>query len=138
MLEGLKSVDWERLTHAYGEAADIPGLIRALSSDDEEERREGLEGLFGTIWHQGTVYEATAPAVPFLIELLANPGVKGKDGILQLLACIAEGSSYVDVHGAAFDRMGMGPASEQERADHEARLARELDSGRLHHKLLRM
>ena len=53
MLEGLNSVDWGRLTHAYGEAANVPSLIRGLSSDDEEERREGLGELFGTIWHRG-------------------------------------------------------------------------------------
>jgi hypothetical protein len=126
MLEGLNSVDWGRQTHAYGEAADVPSLICALSSNDEEERREALGALFGNIWHQGTVYEATASAVPFLIELLANPSVGEKDGILHLLACIAEGSSYLDVLAGPFDRMGMGPGSVQERADHEERLAREL------------
>jgi hypothetical protein len=42
MLEGLNSVDWGRLTDAYGEAADVPSLIGALSSNDQEERREAL------------------------------------------------------------------------------------------------
>lgn len=126
MLEGLDSVDWGRLTHAYGDAADVPDLIRALASDDEGERGEALDELFGNIWHQGTVYEATAFAVPFLIELLADASVEGKGEILPLLACIAEGHSYIDVHAGLLDRMGTGPRSSQEEADREAELAREL------------
>jgi hypothetical protein len=55
--------------------------------------------LCGNIWHQGTVYEATAYAVPFLIELAAHPLVPDRLGILQLLAVIATGRSYGDVHG---------------------------------------
>ncbi len=126
MLERLNEVDWTRLTHAFGEASDVPGYIRALSSNDREERDEAIGSLFGTIWHQGTVYGATAVAVPFLVELLEVRHVAGKDEILHLLAGIAEGHSYIDVHGAAFQRMGMEPGSEQERADFEARLQREL------------
>jgi hypothetical protein len=55
--------------------------------------------LFGNIWHHGTVYEATAYAVPFLIELATHPLVPNRLGILQLLAAIAAGRSYQDVHG---------------------------------------
>jgi hypothetical protein len=55
--------------------------------------------LCGNIWHQGSVYEATAYAVPFLIELAAHPLVPDRLGILQLLAAIAAGRSYRDVHG---------------------------------------
>jgi hypothetical protein len=55
--------------------------------------------LFGTIWHQGTVYEATAYAVPFLIELAACTLVPDRLGILGLLAAIATGRSFRDVHG---------------------------------------
>ena len=91
MLEDLDLVDWAHLTHAHGEASDVPDLIRALASSDAEERRNAMHALYGNIWHQWTVYEATAFAVPYLIELLDAPGVEGKDGILHLLATIAKG-----------------------------------------------
>jgi hypothetical protein len=55
--------------------------------------------LCGNIWHQGSVYEATAYAVPFLIELAAHPLVPERLRILQLLALIATGRSYRDRHG---------------------------------------
>jgi hypothetical protein len=54
--------------------------------------------LFGNIWHQGTVYPATAAAIPFLFELLTTPEVLDKSNIAHLLACIADGVGYLEVH----------------------------------------
>jgi HEAT repeat protein len=82
--------------------------------------------LFDTICNQGSVSEATAFAVPYVIEVLAAPGVQGKDGILRLLACMAEARSVLDVHARTPDLLRRGPASLQKRADHVAKLAPEL------------
>lgn len=98
MLENLNRVDWSKLTHAYGPATDVPKLLRALASSDEDKRESAIYDLYGNIWHQGTVYQATAYAVPFLVELLKVPKVTGKDAILILLAHLANGHSYHDVH----------------------------------------
>lgn len=70
MLEGLDQINWGELGHAYGSAEDLPDLLRQLASPDEQSRNNALYQLYGTIWHQGTVYQATAYAVPFLLELL--------------------------------------------------------------------
>jgi len=99
MLENLDKIPWDTLEHAYGEAKDVPGLIRKLASKDIKEREDALWYLYGNIWHQGTVYEATSYAVPFLIELLENP-VPDKDKILVYLSNLAFGHSYLDVHGS--------------------------------------
>jgi len=98
MLEGLDTIDWESLKHAYGEATDVPSLLRALLSPDAKVREETIYGLFGNIWHQGTVYPATAAAVPFLYELIAAPDVQDKANIAHLLASIADGVGYLEVH----------------------------------------
>jgi hypothetical protein len=100
MFGRLDSVPWKELTHAYGSAEDVPGLLRALRTASPDLRGENspLWKLFGNIWHQGTVYEATAYAVPFLIELAADPLTPDRAGILNLLAEIARGSSYLAVH----------------------------------------
>ncbi|WP_152049962.1 HEAT repeat domain-containing protein [Tautonia marina] len=98
MLEGLDSIDWATLTHAYGEATDVPNLLRALLSPDSGERDEALDTLFGNIWHQGTVYPATAAAVPFLYELLQDADLPDPDGVALLLSSIATGRGYLDVH----------------------------------------
>jgi hypothetical protein len=98
MFEKLDQIDWSKLKHAYGPASDVPDLLRSLASEDKEDREEAMYELCGNIWHQGTVYEATAPAVPFLLELLESPTVLGKEEILFLLAHLANGSSYHNVH----------------------------------------
>jgi hypothetical protein len=80
-----EAVDWAGLTHAYGSAADVPVLIRSLVSPDVDERSEALVGLFSAICHQGTVYSASAPAVPFLARaLVAAPDQRAMIG--QLIA----------------------------------------------------
>src|SRR5258708_14521335 len=98
MLDDLDSIPWDRLTHAYGSAEDVPDLLRALrtyteSAEGDDEEAASLWQLFGSIWHQGTVYEATAYAVPFLIELAADPLTPDRVVILGLLADIAKGNS---------------------------------------------
>lgn len=98
MLEELEKIDWASCTHAYGEATDVPDLLRTLLSADEGQREEAISTLFGNIWHQGTVYPATARAVPFLYELLSNPDVQDKRNIACLLSCIADGVGYLEVH----------------------------------------
>jgi HEAT repeat protein len=99
MLEKLDEVDWSSLGHAYGAASDVPGLIRALTSERHEDRQEAWRILYSNIWHQGTVYQATAHAVPFLIELLAEPSVPDKEEIIFFLQALSTGNSYCDVHG---------------------------------------
>ncbi|XVV17177.1 HEAT repeat domain-containing protein [Actinoplanes sp. CA-131856] len=91
MLDGLDRIDWARLSHAYGPAADVPGQIRALCSADPDVRIEARWQLYGNIFHQGTRYEATAYAVPFLIEVLGAPGTADRVELLGLLSSIAIG-----------------------------------------------
>jgi HEAT repeat protein len=98
MLDGLDEIPWSDLSHAYGEADDVPGLLRGLASPEVDVRKDALYTLYGNIWHQGTVYEATAYAVPFLIELLTVPEVQDQAEILALLQALCHGSSYLDVH----------------------------------------
>jgi hypothetical protein len=103
MLEGLDKIDWKKYGHAYGEAHDVPAMLRALTrlgaDADDDEISEAIQPLFSTIWHQGTVYSATAIAVPFLIELLATAPNRLKSGILHLLHCCGTGHGYYEVHG---------------------------------------
>jgi hypothetical protein len=73
MLEGLDAVDWSSLSHAHGPATDVPQLLRSLLSKDTDVRLEACAELHERIWHQGTVYSASAAVVPFLFELLAHP-----------------------------------------------------------------
>ncbi|WP_168714550.1 hypothetical protein [Streptomyces sp. A0592] len=85
----LDHVRWHDLTHAHGPAEDVPELIRALYADEDDTVGEAVHELYGTIHHQGTVYPASAPAVPFLAHaVLHAPG--RRDELLMLLAALAE------------------------------------------------
>jgi tetratricopeptide (TPR) repeat protein len=88
MFEALDQVKWSTLSHAYGDASDVPGLLRALGSPRPAVRQEALWGLFGNIVHQGTRYEASPHAVPFLLELLAAPGAREASGLMGLLVAL--------------------------------------------------
>ena len=101
ILAGLDEVDWQALHHAYGPATDVPALLRALLSGDAAERERIWERLYSTIWHQGTVYAASAAAVPFLIRMVEFAGTPGRADILELLAFLAQGGGALAVHAHA-------------------------------------
>lgn len=101
MLEGIDDIDWAALDHAYGPADDLPALLRAAGSMDARVRDEALEELFSSLCHQGSIYSATAAAVPFVARLaLEGPGDRLR--LLWLLHAAAEGTGreYQDVRRA--------------------------------------
>ena len=90
-LEGLDAVGWAGLQHAYGPATDVPGLLRDLRAPDPERREKAVWELYGNIFHQGSRYEATAHAVPFLLALAADPGTPDRAEIVRMIAALAIG-----------------------------------------------
>ncbi|HYD48016.1 MAG TPA: HEAT repeat domain-containing protein, partial [Terriglobales bacterium] len=90
MFAELDAIQWNELNHAGGAATDVPDLLRALTSTDREIRDAALHELFGNLWHQGTVYPATAHAVPFLIEIANETTLADRANALFLLGSIAE------------------------------------------------
>jgi hypothetical protein len=69
-----------------------------LASPDAAIREEAQYALYGNIYHQGTLYEATAYVVPFLLELLQAPQVEDKEWLLYYLVPLANDYFYWDVH----------------------------------------
>lgn len=98
ILNGLDEVKWAELQHAYGSAKDVPALLRDLASRDQKLGEKALYEFYGNIWHQGTTYEATRYAVPFLRQILADERSPFRSEILELLVSLAFGHSYHDVH----------------------------------------
>lgn len=92
-LEALESIDWHRLHHAYGRAADTPGHLRALLEDDADGRRRALGHLKSAIMHQGTPWTATGPAALVVVGLLADARIDRVEGtrpaLLEFLVEIA-------------------------------------------------
>jgi hypothetical protein len=69
-LTELDDIPWPRLRHALGPASNVPRLIRALAEDSDDWPQLLDELLGDNLLHQGSCYPATAPAVPFLFQLL--------------------------------------------------------------------
>jgi hypothetical protein len=120
VLAGLDETPWPELSHAYGAATDVPARLRDLASGDSRRTGRALQSLASTIYHQGTCYDATAVAVPFLRRLAADPATVGRERLLGLLRSIAEDESY-RIRGAPFVP---APGSEEERLERDVRAAR--------------
>jgi len=122
MLEGLQEIDWSSLSHANGQAGDVPDLIQGLLDSEPQRRYECLYLLYETIWHQGTIYEASAYAVPFLFELLRSPDTPDKSGIAMLLADLANGAYPLELYTDPDDKMSqlVRKSLENEGRDFEA------------------
>ena len=60
---------WSELTHAYGEASDIPPQLARLKADPgrADETFRQLD-LWGALDHQNSVFTATFAAVPHLVD----------------------------------------------------------------------
>ncbi len=106
-LDDLSRVPWDSLKHAYGRGVfearirdigtglprvlhlSVDGCLRDLVSEDATVRDDAVKhGLFGTVLHQGTLYEASAHALPFLAAIAADPGVAARAMILTGVADI--------------------------------------------------
>ncbi|MDG9683575.1 HEAT repeat domain-containing protein [Streptomyces sp. DH18] len=101
---------WASYTHAYGSAEDVPGCLRALAGDDDAAAEEALSELYGSILHQGSVYEASAKAVPFLAKIAAA-GIRTAD-VLLLIGGIAEGGTDPDSRSDTGPDSGPGSGSD--------------------------
>lgn len=87
----LEDLPWATWSHAYGAAHDIPGLLRGLASRGEDRRIGALDALGGALVQRGQVYEATAAAMPFLIETLRYKAIRHRESIVELLVRCALG-----------------------------------------------
>ncbi len=89
-LGGLGDITWEKLTHAYGSAHDVPLNLRRLASIDPQVRESALSNLIMSIFHQESLYPATASAIPFLLKLASISQMPNRIEIMEFLNQIVE------------------------------------------------
>jgi hypothetical protein len=92
MLAGLDNINWSQLHHAFGSASEVPNWIRALLSEDRQMREKAIYELYENLLHQGSVYEASFYALPFLLELLKFSTSPDKADFAVLLADMGNNS----------------------------------------------
>jgi hypothetical protein len=86
-------MDWASLSHAYGAADDVPGLLAALSSATAAHRADARYWLRATLCHQGTRYPASAAAIPALVAIAVRTEEPERGWALDLLADLAVGDA---------------------------------------------
>ncbi len=121
MLDGLDTLDWSRVTHAYGPADDVPGHLRDLADADHDVRQRARWCLYDTIIHRGARTDASVPAIPFLLELAGSPEVADRAELLHLVAHLVAGQL-----GVAVDPQLHTGASDRADADADARRLRDV------------
>ena len=116
-LADLPRVPWSELAHAYGKGNVGPGLhedvqasLAMLGEPGRGPFDDALEALFSNVCHQGTIYEATAYAVPFLAALIADPNVPARRarGVGLLLGAVAIAASFETDDGTRSGSFGDG------------------------------
>jgi hypothetical protein len=112
-LTELDHVDWTTLEHAYGVgvvteeglAGDVARSLALLRDDPET----ALEGLWSNVCHQGTVYEASAYALPFVAAVAAGDvPTELRSWLASLVGEIAVGGSFVAEDGSHAGSYGEG------------------------------
>lgn len=83
------AIAWGRIDDAYGPAQAVPGLIARLGGGADDATL-ALRELGHRLVHQGSVFPATAAAVPLLVALVDDPQCQIRAEILELLGSMLE------------------------------------------------
>ncbi|MEV7387102.1 hypothetical protein [Streptomyces sp. NPDC091215] len=81
----MTTIDWHRLTHAYGRADGIPGLFARLGGTEDD---SVWSELWSALCHQGSVYDASWAALPTLTEIACGRAPGGPADALMLAGAI--------------------------------------------------
>jgi hypothetical protein len=85
------AVNWVSLTRDPRASSGVPAALHALWSADEFLRRSAYNYLAGTLVQQGRRFPTSIAAIPFLIDVIADPAAGDRFGACQLLRLIAIG-----------------------------------------------
>jgi hypothetical protein len=91
----IDAVRWGEYWHAYGVADDVREQLIAAALGDEQTRKAAWWELFGNIHHQGTIYEATVPAVPIIARLATWRDYPDRVDAIAFLTAVAQADGVV-------------------------------------------
>ncbi|WP_435058813.1 hypothetical protein [Streptomyces sp. bgisy060] len=80
--------DWQKLTHAYGSAEDMPVLLARIASEGESDL---WSDLWSALCHQGSVYSASFAALPWLTDMAEDEDREQAVNALHLAGAIMAG-----------------------------------------------
>jgi hypothetical protein len=94
MLDRLDDIPWSTLEHAYGDAGDIPNLLRALVSSDPDQRAWAQDMLDMGPFHQGSIYSCTPFVVRVLLQILQEKGAVDVPWILRYVSRVLDAAIF--------------------------------------------
>ena len=92
-----ENVDWTELEACESNADDIPLLLSQVDDDDSGVRSKAIGRLYWRLYNQGTVYQATAKAMPYLFAYLENRDEPDPE-LADLIAALSCGHGFVQCH----------------------------------------
>ena len=86
----LESPEWAKLSHAYGNAEDIPGLLLQLQAlpIHDGPAAEPYFSLWSALCHQGDAYSASYAGVPHIVSAIAVEPTRAHWSLFLLVASI--------------------------------------------------
>lgn len=78
--------DWSRLSHAYGSAEDIPGLLDQIGT---ERGGQVWSDFWSALCHQSTVYSASFAALPRLRAIASDEEARDDDAVTAVILAAA-------------------------------------------------
>lgn len=112
--------DWKALSHAYGEASNIPALIEKLSRDSNDI-------AWGELWnylcHQGTVYSASYAALIPLLKFVQTLAPSERLVPLMLMGAIVASDDIVGMDERPVDIIEQIAPALQQLAEESLRLS---------------
>jgi hypothetical protein len=86
----LDSPQWAQLRHAYGAAADTAVAIQRLIDRPTGPAADAIwHDLFGSLVHQGTVYQAALAAVPHLVRIATRLPPEDRLAFIDFIGLVA-------------------------------------------------
>jgi hypothetical protein len=108
------AVNWVSLTRDPRASTGVPAALHALWSGDEFLRRSAYNYLAGTLVQQGSRFPTSIAAIPFLVDVIADPAAGDRFGACQLLRLIAIGDeTFWLIERPAPSALRAAPAPEQ-------------------------
>lgn len=95
--QAITKVPWTQLAHAYHSAWDAPMQLKRLTQPNpsKEALKRGIDWMWGSLLHQGTLYSASIPVLWILIDLIAaRPRHPAAESILFALQTLCEDLIY--------------------------------------------
>jgi len=113
MLDDLDRIPWSTLQHAYGDAGDIPDILRAMVSSDPDKREWAEDMLDMGPFHQGSLYSCTPYVVQVLLQLVQDEETPETVWILEYVSRVVDAALW---RGAVSEPRAYDPDHELEQA----------------------